>query len=244
MGNLDGTARGVLFDYGNVLATCDCDELAGLVRDAGGAGDAAAARAAHSAAFRAHDAVLAAGGGHEDGWRELMGTLVTAAYGPGADGAVPGIVQSIWERQFRRNLWRDVPAGARALVEDLDARGVPLAIVSNSEGTVAQTLADVGLAGHFTAVFDSADVGVAKPDPRIFAMAAERLGLPAAALVHVGDSESADVAGARAAGARAIRFDGVVENLTRSDADAVASSYDELRAALGRALGLELTAAP
>jgi len=238
-----GAARGVLFDYGNVLARVHVGDLAAIVRSAGGAGDEAAAGAAFGDAFRAHDAVLGAGGSHAEGWRALMAALVAAAW---SDGASPettaAVVDTIWERQRRTNLWCDVPDDARRLVADLDAVGVPLAIVSNAEGRAVETIAEAGLDGHFAAIVDSAVVGIAKPDPQIFAIAAERLGLPLAALVHVGDSESADVVGALAAGARAIRFDGIAPNGQPSVADAVARDYGELRAALETALGRALPA--
>ena len=47
---------------------------------------------------------------------------------------------------------------------------------------------------------------MAKPDPRIFAIALERLGCAAADAVMIGDSWPADIEGARAAGVRAIWF--------------------------------------
>jgi putative hydrolase of the HAD superfamily len=59
-------------------------------------------------------------------------------------------------------------------------------------------------------VIDSAVVGVSKPDPRIFALALDALGLPGAdrgAIVHVGDSLRYDVAGALAAGVRPLHLD-------------------------------------
>ena len=59
-------------------------------------------------------------------------------------------------------------------------------------------------------VIDSAVVGVSKPDPAIFALALDALGLPDVArstVVHVGDSLRYDVAGALAAGIRPIHLD-------------------------------------
>ena len=50
-------------------------------------------------------------------------------------------------------------------------------------------------------------VGLVKPDPRIFHLALGRLGIAPEQAVMVGDSPSADVAGARAAGARAALLD-------------------------------------
>ena len=53
-------------------------------------------------------------------------------------------------------------------------------------------------------ILDSAEVGVEKPDPRIFLAAANRLGLPAACCAYVGDLYEIDILGARAAGFRPI----------------------------------------
>jgi putative hydrolase of the HAD superfamily len=59
-------------------------------------------------------------------------------------------------------------------------------------------------------VIDSAVVGVSKPDPAIFALALDALGMPTAdrsTVVHVGDSLRYDVAGAIAAGVRPVHLD-------------------------------------
>lgn len=59
-------------------------------------------------------------------------------------------------------------------------------------------------------VIDSAVVGVSKPDPAIFALALDALGLPdvkRSTVVHVGDSLRYDVTGALAAGVRPIHLD-------------------------------------
>jgi putative hydrolase of the HAD superfamily len=105
---------------------------------------------------------------------------------------------------------------------------------------VAQTIAEVGLERLLPDVFDSAVVGLAKPDPAIFELAAARLGVPLRELVHVGDSESADVAGAHGAGAYAIRFDGLLPNESPTAADGHARTHAELRALLAGALGRPL----
>ncbi len=192
-------------------------------------------------AYAAHDAAVAAGDGHEGGWRALIGELVAAAWGAAPpSAAVAEVVDALWLRQQRANLWRDVAPEALALVRGLAARGVPVAVVSNAEGRAAETVAAAGLAPYLPVIVDSALVGIAKPDPRIFALAAEALALPLAALVHVGDSEAADVAGARAAGAFAVRFDGIVPNARPSAAHAVTATYPELAAVLGHALGAAL----
>ena len=56
-------------------------------------------------------------------------------------------------------------------------------------------------------MLDSGVVGVAKPDPRIFAIALERLGVAAEHTIHVGDTPAADVDGAIAAGVTPVLVD-------------------------------------
>ena len=61
-----------------------------------------------------------------------------------------------------------------------------------------------GLPGIFQFVVFSQDYGVEKPDPRIFSIALDRAGCSNRQLIHVGDSLSNDVAGARASGIRSV----------------------------------------
>lgn len=110
--------------------------------------------------------------------------------------------------------WR----AAQALIEDnlalIRALRPPyrLAILSNADLTLRARLAEhPGVAELFDDIVCSAEVGVAKPDPEIYALACERLGVPAAACVFVDDSE-ANVRAAARAGLR-----GVVYRVDRGD---------------------------
>ncbi|MCU0253481.1 MAG: HAD-IA family hydrolase, partial [Acidobacteria bacterium] len=87
------------------------------------------------------------------------------------------------------------------------AAGRRLAVVSNAEGQVEQDLAAAGFGRYLETVVDSHLVGVAKPHPRIFAIALERLGVGAEQALYVGDVPAYDVAGARAAGMPAVLLD-------------------------------------
>ena len=58
----------------------------------------------------------------------------------------------------------------------------------------------IGIRAHFSHHVCARDTGVAKPDPRIFAAAAERLGVVPEEILHVGDDPVLDVVGARDAG--------------------------------------------
>lgn len=86
--------------------------------------------------------------------------------------------------------------------------GLPLGIVTNGEGEPQRAkLAAIGLADRFSVVVASAEVGLAKPDPAIFALACERLGVEPADAAHVGDRLDLDAHGAAAAGLRGIWLD-------------------------------------
>ena len=60
---------------------------------------------------------------------------------------------------------------------------------------------------QFEFVIDSGEVGVEKPDPRIFQIALERMGVSAADALYVGDLYEVDVVGARAAGLDVVLLD-------------------------------------
>lgn len=111
-------------------------------------------------------------------------------------------VHSIW-----RELWVRPPPDAHSTVRALSGRGYRVGVVSNSDGKVDALLDGCGFGGLFGCVVDSGTEGVEKPDPRIFHLAAQRLGVQPAQCVYVGDFASLDVHGARAAGMEGILFD-------------------------------------
>jgi putative hydrolase of the HAD superfamily len=89
--------------------------------------------------------------------------------------------------------------------------GIRLGIVSNATGAVADDLArhricavEASDCAPVDVVVDSHVVGVEKPDPAIFALALDAIGLPVDRCVYLGDSEYFDVGGAQAAGIRAV----------------------------------------
>ncbi|MEO6858668.1 MAG: HAD-IA family hydrolase [Solirubrobacteraceae bacterium] len=86
-------------------------------------------------------------------------------------------------------------------------RGMRIVVVSNWDSALGEMLGRVGLAPWLDGVVSSAVAGVAKPDPAIFAIALAEVGVDAAEALHVGDSLAEDVAGARAAGVRAVWLD-------------------------------------
>jgi putative hydrolase of the HAD superfamily len=91
-----------------------------------------------------------------------------------------------------------LPGAVRA-VSELERLGLRLAVVSNWDIALREHLEQLGLAGSFETVVTSAEAGAPKPDPRIFRLALERLGVAPTRALHIGDAE-ADEQGARAAG--------------------------------------------
>jgi putative hydrolase of the HAD superfamily len=114
-----------------------------------------------------------------------------------------------WRRRYNApmGLWTDMEPEADAALRLARERGLRPAVISNSNGTVADILAHLGLTQYLDFVIDSSKVGVEKPDPRIFRLALERSGVQADEAVYVGDLYSIDVVGARGAGLRAILMD-------------------------------------
>jgi putative hydrolase of the HAD superfamily len=87
----------------------------------------------------------------------------------------------------------------------LRAAGIPIGIVSNSDGPYQRRkLAAAGLDDLVPGAVFSGDVGVAKPAAVIFHAGADSLGLPPAHVVYVGDRWTTDIVGALSAGMAAI----------------------------------------
>jgi putative hydrolase of the HAD superfamily len=98
---------------------------------------------------------------------------------------------------------------AVACLAALAARGVPVGIVSNFDVWLLDVVEALQLADAFACVVLSSVEGCCKPDPRLFAAGAERLGVDPAEILFVGDSPRADVEGARAFGMQAVLIDRV-----------------------------------
>jgi len=112
------------------------------------------------------------------------------------------------------DVWTREIDGVRNALRALAALGLQLAVVSNADGTVEQQLRDDGIGQvgpgdgvEFAAVIDSRIVGVHKPDPAIFRLALDAMGVAPEHTLHIGDTPAADVVGARAAGIHPVLVD-------------------------------------
>ena len=104
-------------------------------------------------------------------------------------------------------VWHCPVDGAPAVLSGLRGQGLAIGCISNSNGSVAQALAQAGLESHLDFIIDSTLVGVEKPDPRIFELALDKARVSPAEAVYIGDLYSVDVVGARRAGLNAILLD-------------------------------------
>jgi FMN phosphatase YigB (HAD superfamily) len=93
-------------------------------------------------------------------------------------------------------------------VETIKNLGIRVGVISNSDGSVTESLQQAGFDGTFEFVIDSFDIGASKPDPAIFQAGLDHLGLTGDKVWYVGDSLFHDIAGALGAGyAQAVLID-------------------------------------
>ena len=213
----------ILLDAGGVLIFPQPDLLRPPLEALGVSPDIAAFERAHYRAMVVQD-VATAPPAAGTWWREyLVGYL--AACGVAEDQCRELAAEVAVATMGRA--WTHVGTGAMAGLRALAALGLPMGVVSNSDGSVQAELRRLGVcyaprrarrtrrtsapdaAGiPVGVVVDSAVVGVAKPDPAIFGIALDALGVPASGTVlHVGDSLRYDVAGALAAGLEPVHLD-------------------------------------
>ena len=95
-------------------------------------------------------------------------------------------------------VFRAVSGAREALVRVRNA-GLALACISNWDVSLRPQLERSGLDDLFAEIVSSAEAGAAKPDPAVFAVALERLGVAAERALHIGDGDN-DREGAAAAG--------------------------------------------
>ena len=190
------TIRAVLLDYGGVVGRLDRQEMARLEDKyglpAGGFWDAL---------FEIpewHEVEV--GRSSEREWlRGALDKLYELAGRP-----IPEI------RQDWHHIWKGIDEEVVSLARKLRPR-YKVGMISNATKNLEKVLDDHhGIMELFDVVINSARVGVAKPDARIYHLAAERLGLPVCACVFT-DDLVVNIEGARATGMQAFQFQGVAD---------------------------------
>ena len=106
-----------------------------------------------------------------------------------------------------------------------------LVLVSNFYGNIEAILRDFRLEHYFSAIVESAVVGVRKPDPAIYRLGVEAAGVDASEVLVVGDSYDKDIVPAKAIGCKAVWLKGEgwkPEIVDESLPDAIIKSLNEL----------------
>ncbi|MFC7546796.1 HAD family hydrolase [Plantactinospora sp. GCM10030261] len=145
-------------------------------------------------------------------WRErlvrwdVVGTVRVLARRVGGDPTDEQVTRAAaLRRTLARRLLEAVSPATLGALDALRGDGHPLALVSNATSETSAAWPGTALARRFDAAVFSCDVGLAKPDPVIYRLAAERLGADPARCVFVGDGADGELAGAAAAGMTVVR---------------------------------------
>lgn len=130
----------------------------------------------------------------------------------GIEAEAVDIARRVYDEFGRPDRWAAY-ADVRPAFERLRGRGLRLGIISNWDSRLVRLLVGLGFGDVLDDIISSADVGLHKPDPRIFELACGRLGVAPHEAAHIGDHHYADVLGASAVGMRAVLIDrhGVVD---------------------------------
>jgi len=118
------------------------------------------------------------------------------------DDGLAARAAGVYREQHQAN--RALLPGARALLEALHTEARLGIVTNNSTVEQHEKLRALDIAHYFDTIVISEDVGVSKPDPRIFGIALERIGAEAHEAVLVGDNWHNDVQGALKAGMAAV----------------------------------------
>ncbi len=114
-------------------------------------------------------------------------------------------VQAYMQEQYRPED-RFFP-GVAEMLRILRERGYRLGVLSNRGKPFREYLEEARLAHYFDLILAAGEVGVWKPDRRIFEIAAQRLRTPPQHIIYVGDNYFADILGAQQAGLFAVLVD-------------------------------------
>lgn len=204
-----GKLRAVTFDVGGTLLYPHPpvgEIYAEAARRHGAKADSAVMEDAFRRSWVAchHDDAVAAAGNvsQRDWWRMLVFRALEMARVTMADREA--YFDELYELFARPEVWRLFPDAVETLA-DVRRRGLKVGLLSNWDHRLRPVLEGLGLMPLLDAVTISFEVGVEKPDAKIFHAACSALGVARGEeVLHVGDSYRDDVLGALAVGMGAV----------------------------------------
>jgi len=123
-----------------------------------------------------------------------------------------------------------VPEDALRVLPELKQKGYIMAVLSNRDKPFHELLESHKLNEHFHFSMAAGEVGVYKPDPKVFEHALERGKVTAQETVYIGDNYFADVVGSLRAGLHPVLYD---PNGIFPEADCTTiKSFDELQSVI------------
>lgn len=131
--------------------------------------------------------------------REAWFDIVRESFGMQGAELPDEFFPKVYQRFAEPDVWI-VYGDVIGTLEELAARGLKLAIISNWDDRLIPLLERLGLKRYFDAVIVSCNVGFTKPSPVIFEQAVRWLKLHPDQVLHVGDSPVEDCEGAHNAG--------------------------------------------
>ena len=198
----------ILFDAGGVFLIPDPAVMAPTLAYYGASTDPQLYVRAHYGAMAAKSRT----GGGESDWSAYNEAYVQLVGVPDHEVESAAFVL---HRTRHAHIWRAPLAGAVEALRELNARNVPIGVVSNASGQIEEILQRSGICqvgegplASVRCIVDSDVVGVAKPDPQIFEHALPHFeGIERSRIAYVGDSVVMDVQGSTAAGLTPILVD-------------------------------------
>jgi putative hydrolase of the HAD superfamily len=138
------------------------------------------------------------------------------------------LLDLVLESQFAVDAWEPYPDVIPMLDALRSIDGLRIGVVSDWGSNLEAIVESLGLGRYLDFVLASGAVGLAKPDPAFFALAASRAGVAPRQALMVGDSYRADVLGARSAGMDGVMIDR--QGNVNADDVTIMRSLDELPA--------------
>lgn len=119
-----------------------------------------------------------------------------------ADGDIGDFLEL--RREWTRGILEEPRAGAIEAIRTLRSRGILTGLITVCSEDVVDVWSESPFAGLFDAEVFSCSCGLRKPDPRIYGLALDQLGVAPSEAVFVGDGANDELAGAERVGMRAI----------------------------------------